>query len=244
MPRPAVSRPRKSSAVVDWLIVFVKAPTPGAVKTRLLSAYTPEQAAGLYRCLVADTLKTVRALRTMRITVAYAADRQFSDLSWLDASVPMFFQHGRSLGERLIHAFRWAFDQGAASVMVMGSDAPELSSTWIRRARQTLTHCDVVIGPTTDGGYHLIGLTKPAPELFREIPWSTPHVLDQTLQRVVELRLSVRCLEPIADLDTPDDVRKYAVRGARHRSQTAAYLLKHSSMSCRTSSRKRSAPLA
>lgn len=224
MPRAVMSRLRKPAAAVDWLIVFVKAPTPGAVKTRLLTSYTPEQAADLYRCLVADTLKTVRALRTMRLAVAYAADHRFPDLTWLDVSMPMFFQHGRVLGERLIHAFRWAFDQGATSVMAIGSDAPELSSSWIRQARQTLAHCDCVIGPASDGGYHLIGLTKPAPELFREIPWSTPHVLDQTLQRVGELRLSVRCLEPIADLDTPEDVRRYAARAPRRVSRTATYL--------------------
>jgi len=242
MPRAVTPRPRPPATAVEWLIIFVKAPTPGAVKTRLLTAYTPEQAAGLYRCLVEDTLKTARAVRTMRVVAAYAADAQFPDLTWLDPSVSMFFQHGHSLSERLIHAYQWAFDQGAASVMAIGSDAPELSSTWIRQARGALRHTDVVLGPTTDGGYHLIGLTKPAPELFRDIPWSTPHVLDQTLQRVAELRLSVRCLEPIADLDTPDDVRRYVGRGTRRRSQTATYLLKHASMSCRTSSRKRSAP--
>lgn len=235
---------RVAQARREWLIVFVKAPTPGAVKTRLLSACTPEQAASLYRCLVADTLKAVAALRDIHVAIAYVPDSHFPDLSWLPVRMPMFFQYGRSLGERLIQAFRWGFDQRATSVMAIGSDAPELSSAWIRQARGALRRADVVIGPTMDGGYHLIGLTKPAPELFADIPWSTPQVLDRTLQRVAALRLSVRCLSPITDLDTPDDLRQYAARSARRRSQTAAYLLKHSSMSCRTSSRKCSAPLA
>jgi len=191
----------------EWLIIFVKAPTPGEVKTRLVPVLSAEQAASLYRCLVSDTLRAARALRDVQVVVAYAANRQFPDLTWLDEPPALFLQYGATLDERLEHAFRWAFQQHARSVLVIGSDAPDLSTRWLRDAFRFLRQCDVVVGPTTDGGYHLIGLRQPHPELFAQMPWSTSKLFGQTLHRVAELRLAVRCLEPIADLDTPDDLR-------------------------------------
>ena len=138
----------------------------------------------------------------------------------------MFLQFGTTLGERLVHAFRWSFDQHADRVVVMGSDAPDLSGAWVRRAFLELRQCEVVVGPTVDGGYHLIGLTQPHPELFVDMPWSSPTLFGRTLQRIGELGLAVRCLEPVADLDTPEDLHQY--RGQPHvlrrGSHTARYL--------------------
>jgi len=210
----------------EWLLVFVKAPSPTEVKTRLTSQLSPEDAAYLYRCLVRDTLEVARRLTRAHLVIAYAANREFPDVRWLDEPPPMFLQHGRSLGERLGHAFRWAFDQRARRVVVMGSDAPEISASWIRQAFGRLARYDVVLGPTEDGGYHLIGLTQPHPELFEEMPWSTPKLLGQTIQRIGQLGLSVACLESVADLDTPEDVSRVMARlNARTaRTHTARYL--------------------
>ena len=209
-----------------WLIVFVKAPSAGVVKTRLQPLLSPEETGALYRGLVQDTLAVCRQLRTLRLAVAYAANREFPDLAWLGDETPMFLQHGRALGERLAHAFEWAFSQGAARVLALGSDAPELSAAWIRRGAQALDTYDVVLGPTHDGGYHLIGLTTPRPELFADMPWSTSHLFSRTLAKIDQLRLSVRCLESIADLDTPADVRAYLAhqQRARRRTHTARLL--------------------
>ncbi len=209
-----------------WLIVFVKAPSPGEVKTRLLPAWSADDACQLYRCLVMDTLELVRSLPGIHLAIAYAANDTFPDLAWLGSHHAMFLQHGSTLGERLVHAFQWAFEQGADRVVVLGSDAPDLSRQWIAQAFESLDRSDVVLGPTVDGGYHLLGLTRLIPELFDGMPWSTPRLLRRTLEQIERLHLAVRCLEPIADLDTPADVQRYVAEVARHpqESQTARYL--------------------
>ena len=215
----------------DWLLIFVKAPSPGEVKTRLLPILSAEDACQLYRCLVLDTLNAARALRGVHVVLAYAATSQFPDCSWLGEEVPIVLQQGDDLGARLVHAFRWAFARKARHVVVVGSDAPDISTHWLRLAFQELSRVDVVVGPSTDGGYHLIGLNHPHPKLLTDMPWSTDRLLAQTLQRIRRLGLTVRCLEPISDLDTPKDVQRYlATLDGRRRLQThtARYLTRDS----------------
>lgn len=210
----------------NWLLVFVKAPSPGAVKTRLLPAWSPAEAAGLYQALVRDTLEAVRPLREVLVVVAYAPDAAFPDVGWLDGSLALVHQEGRTLGERLTHGFAWAFRQGARRVAAIGSDAPDLSGAWVRQAFGELQHADVVVGPARDGGYHLIGLSRPQPALFAGMPWSSPRLLARTLEQAARLGLRLRCVDPIDDLDTPQDVERY-LKGLSRRpaSCTARYLL-------------------
>ncbi len=210
----------------DWLVVFVKAPSPGEVKSRMVPVLSPEEACRLYRALVRDTLAVVKRLRQAHPVVAYAANKEFPDVRWLGGTRAMFLQHGSTLGERLSQAFQWSFDQDARRVVVIGSDAPDLSASWIRNAFKALARWEVVVGPTVDGGYHLFGLTRPCPELFTGMPWSSPRLFDQTLQRTVQLGLSVRCLDAVTDLDTPADLRRYTANPAvlRRKTQTARVL--------------------
>lgn len=193
----------------DIVMVFVKAPSPGRVKTRLLPVLSAEEAASAYRWMVRDTLDVVARLPAVHTVVTYAPDRQFPDLTWLDRSLHMVVQHGSTLGERLTHAFAWAFARGARRAIVLGSDAPDLSTEWVHEALDALGGHDVVIGPTTDGGYHLIGLTRPQPELFLNIPWSSPHVLAATRAQIDRLHLTVHQLLPVSDVDTPQDMRRH-----------------------------------
>lgn len=171
-------------------------------------------------------MAAARRLTGVRVAIAYAANAEFPDCSWLDAEVPVVLQEGADLGERLTRAFRWAFRRKAQRVVVIGSDAPGLSARWLAQAFRALERADVVLGPTTDGGYHLIGLNEANPALFAGMPWSTSRLLAKTLGRIGQLHASVHCLRPIADLDTPDDVRRYAagLDGRRARTHTDQYL--------------------
>lgn len=205
------------------LLVFVKAPSPGQVKTRLVPVLSPPQACRLYRCLAQDTLATARQLRGVQVVLAYAANKPFPDCAWLDAKLPVILQDGRGLGERLTQAFRWAFSRQASRVVAIGSDAPQLSAAWLQRAFDALEHAEVVLGPTVDGGYHLIGLQAPMPALFMDMPWSTNRLLAQTLERIAELHLTSRCLSAIRDLDTPEDLRYFA-GGRRVGARTGGFL--------------------
>jgi len=229
MTRAAESKAASLRPGHEVLILFVKAPTPGEVKTRLVPVWSEAEAAELYRCLVLDTLAVVHRLPDIRLVIAYAPDRRFPDLSWLPIQVPVVRQRGHSLGQRLIHAFAWAFGQGARSVVVMGSDAPELTRGWVRRAFVALRDSEAVIGPTADGGYQLIGLSRPCPALFTRMPWSTPALLSATLRTMSRLRLRFQCLPTTWDLDTPGDVRRYLrdSRPARRRTRTLHYLKRH-----------------
>ena len=210
----------------QWLLIFVKAPAPGQVKTRLRPWLSPDQAAQLYRCLAQDTLAAATRVQGVRVALAYAANAAFPDCAWLDAKAPVVLQEGADLGERLTRAFRWAFRRKAQRVVIIGSDAPHLSARWLAQAFRALGRADVVLGPTTDGGYHLIGLNEANPALFAGMPWSTSRLLANTLGRIEQLRARVHCLRPIADLDTPKDVRRYAagLNGRRARTHTARYL--------------------
>ncbi|MBI3324936.1 MAG: TIGR04282 family arsenosugar biosynthesis glycosyltransferase [Candidatus Omnitrophica bacterium] len=226
MNRPRVAA--RSSTVSDWVMVFVKAPSAGQVKTRLCPPLSATHAAELYRCLVYDTLASLSRLPA-QLAIAYAANSEFPDLSWLSTAAHrgsgiVLPQQGRSLGERLRHAFSSAFANGATRVVAVGSDAPELSASWLREAISALDHAELVIGPATDGGYHLIGMVKLYPSLFQRMPWSTPALLDRTLARARELGLRAHRLAPIADLDVPEDLYRYLrrLRARSERDATAA----------------------
>ena len=192
----------------DRLLVFVKAPRPGAVKTRLAAAIGPEAAAALYRAVADEEIRRTAPrggefARTFCIDPPGAADEM---ARWLpgETLVP---QEGRDLGQRMAHAFGTAFAQGARRVALIGSDVPACGREHVAEALRALDDHDVALGPTHDGGYYLIALDRPRPELFRAIPWSTASVLPATAERAGALGLTVRMLEPLRDIDTLEDVR-------------------------------------
>ncbi len=190
------------------LVVFVKDPRPGAVKTRLARDVGPDTAALVYRALAEAVLESTtpapgeyERLVFFDPPEARRALREWLPGVWLRA------QARGDLGERLADAFARAFARGAARVAIVGSDAPELSRETVLRALAALDAADVVLGPAEDGGYYLIALREPHPELVRGVDWSTPAVLRQTLERAATARLEVRRLEPLRDVDTLADIR-------------------------------------
>jgi len=203
------------------LIVFLKEPRPGAVKTRLAAVVGPEAAAELYRALAELVLEATtpgpgeyERLVFFDPPVARRALR-----AWLPG-VSLRAQSGGDLGERMADAFARGFARGAARVAIVGSDAPALTRETATRALAALDAADVVLGPAEDGGYYLIALREPHPELVRGVDWSTPAVLRQTLERAAAARLSVRQLEPLRDVDTLADLRgEWPALDARLRSR-------------------------
>jgi rSAM/selenodomain-associated transferase 1 len=120
----------------------------------------------------------------------------------------------RRFGERLDRAFTEAFGTGARRVVVIGSDCPEIASDDIEKAWAALREFDLVLGPATDGGYWLLGLRAPQPQLFRGIPWSSATVLNETLARARPTGLSVHLLRELSDIDTVEDWRTFLARNA------------------------------
>ena len=191
----------------DVLLVFVKEPRPGAVKSRLAATIGPDRAARVYQALADEEIRRTAPrgdefARQFVFSPPGARDRL---AAWLPGET-LVEQSDGDIGERMAHAFEQAFARGARRVVLVGSDVPSLSREDVREAIETLDDQDVVIGPSTDGGYYLLALKRADPGLFEGVPWSTPQVLTATLDRAVRLGRSVRVLHTLADVDTAEDL--------------------------------------
>ena len=195
----------------DNLIVFGRYPTVGATKTRLIPALGPAGAAAAQKRLTEQTLAAARSLtatRGLRLTFCHEGGDHQRLAKWLDVNglicVP---QASGDLGHRMLRAMNAGFSQGAQRVVLVGTDIPELSADVMNQAFEQLRHHDLVIGPSTDGGYWLVGMNRPE-NIFDGIEWSTPSVLEQTLTRARQKGMAIGLLENLTDLDDPDDLAR------------------------------------
>ena len=190
------------------LIVFVKAPRPGEVKTRLAADIGPEAACGAYHSMVRHLWRHIGGVRPVQLR--FAPDDASAELDpWLQPGWGMRPQGPGNLGQRLSTAFAEAFREGFTKVAVIGSDCPEVTRDDIENAWDRLDHHDLVVGPASDGGYWLLGLDRHHPELFQGIAWSTDKVLTQTLARAESLRLKTCCLRTLTDVDSAEDWKRF-----------------------------------
>ena len=180
------------------LIVVAKRPTPGQTKTRLSPPLSQQEAVELYRCFLMDTLDLMMRVNGVERIIAYSPPT--AELYFRRAAPAGFGfvpQIGRTLGERLDHVLTDYLNCGADQVVVMNSDAPTLPAERLQRAFGQLDEpdVDVVLGPSDDGGYYLIGLKRPCSALFGVV-MSTPTVLRETLALAEEQNLRAACLDP------------------------------------------------
>lgn len=199
---------------MNTLVVFVKAPVPGRVKTRLRPPLSFAQAARLYRAFVKDTLASAAKVPGTGVKVAYAPSDDHPALDWIDSRArPGFFlQQGADLGRRLENAFAKCFSAGADKTVIIGSDTPHLGPGLMEKAFSALDRADVVLGPAKDGGYYLIGLRRSRPLLFENIPWSTGKVFTETAARARRARMKVFPLPALFDIDTASDLNELSKR--------------------------------
>ena len=194
-------------------IVFAKNPVPNQVKTRLLPFLSAEQAASIYQAFLVDWCNALSKLPNSNLVIAYTPLDSLHELQALIGAHAIYIPQGDSgLGERLISVSRWACHHDYRKFLVVGSDSPTLPIQYIEGAMEFLESRDVVIGPSTDGGYYLIGFSKigavrTIPAIFQDIAWSTEHVLRQTLEKVDSIDARLGLLPPWYDVDTPPDLR-------------------------------------
>jgi rSAM/selenodomain-associated transferase 1 len=193
------------------LIVFVRAPNPGTVKTRLAAEIGPTAALAAYLELVESLLSRLQGLPGVELHFTPAEERRGVE-GWLREGWKASPQSPGDLGARMNSAFQTAFSEGATHVVLIGSDCPEVSGDDVILAWRSLGSHDVVLGPAADGGYWLIGLGRPQPALFQSIPWSTPRVFGTTLANAIHAGLRVRLLRDLADIDTAQDWHAYRAR--------------------------------
>lgn len=190
------------------LIIFVKAPRPGFVKTRLAQTLGAEAACAVYVQLVLSTLHRLQTLQNVELR--FTPDDAAAEVApWLRSPWTATPQGRGDLGVRLSRAFGDAFAAGYEYVSVVGSDCPAIAASDVLDSWNLLAHNDAVIGPASDGGYWLIALKAPAPDLFAKIDWSTPRVLEQTVAKVTRTNRSCYLLRQLTDIDTVDDWNRF-----------------------------------
>jgi len=210
---------------------MAKAPRPGAVKTRLCPPLLAAEAAALYRCFLLDKIAAVQALSGVRPMVAYTPDEAQAEFAVLAPDFALVPQRGPDLGARLHTTLASLLAAGHPGAIAVDSDTPTLPREFLQQAVDCLTGPgpDVVLGPTEDGGYYLIGVRVANRALFDDMPWSTAAVLEITLRRAAAAGLQTVCTPAWFDVDTPDDLRRLRTvldggRSAAEAGETARFL--------------------
>jgi len=176
---------------------------------------TAAAAARLYLSFLSDILEEMGRLQEQRLALAYApAGAQAYFHSLAPPGVSLIPQEGADLGERMARAFAWGFAAGYNPVLLRGSDTPDLPGAVVQEATAILQagEAQVVLGPSPDGGYYLVGLTAPQPRLFREVAWSGAAVLQDTLEQARRLGLNVHLLQDWPDIDNFGDLAAFMQR--------------------------------
>ncbi len=190
--------------------IMAKTPRAGSVKTRLCPPLTADEAAGLYRCFLMDKIEQVRGLGCAQAAIAYTPPDGRREFEALAPGFLLVDQRDGDLGARLVQSFASLFANGYTAALAIDSDTPTLPTSFLRDAVRLVRTpgIDVVLGPTGDGGYYLVGLRTPQPELFRDVAWSTSGVLGETIRRASAKGLTIACLPPWFDVDTPADLEQ------------------------------------
>ncbi|MFQ5356327.1 MAG: TIGR04282 family arsenosugar biosynthesis glycosyltransferase [Mariprofundaceae bacterium] len=186
------------------VVVLCKAPVPGKVKTRLLSKFTPEQAADIHAAM-ANT--TIRKIENLFPDVWLAAD-DLAHPFFASFDLKIVEQGQGTLGERLKRLLLKRYQDGNGATLFLGTDSPHMPESRLKLAVQALKESDIVIGPVEDGGYDLIALTGAYQEIFDDIDWGSSKVLSQTIERAKSADLRTSCLDVSFDVDVPADLKR------------------------------------
>ncbi len=203
---PRLVHPFRMSDQRHVLIIFARVPEAGRVKTRLAAGIGDAAALDAYVVMANHVIGRVRQPATFSVEVAYApADGERAMQGWLGTSVALHPQASGDLGARMAAAIDRAIRGGADRVVIIGTDCPDISASVVEEAFANLASSDLVLGPASDGGYYLIGMSSLHAALFEDVPWSSPETLRVTLDRGRTLGLTVHLLAERRDIDTVDD---------------------------------------
>lgn len=210
------------------LVIMAKAPRPGSVKTRLAQSLPAPAVMELYRCLLHDTIALGRSLKGVDVALMCPESDEVELTRLLGGAVRVVAQKGEGLAAGLTSVFAHFAAQAEQRVIAFNSDSPHLASSVLEHAFQILTSSDVVVGPTHDGGYYLVGAKSSHPSLFEADGLGTNSALQNLLARTRLLGLSTGVTEYFYDIDVADDLVRLAqeLRLAPARApQTAAWLI-------------------
>lgn len=186
------------------IMVFVRNPELGRVKTRLAKTIGDQAALEIYEILSKHTAKIISEIDSDKL-IFYSEKIQDNDI-WTVINCKKQIQTKGDLGQKMLDAFQYGFSLGYKKIIIIGSDLYSLRPKHIESAFEQLENYDVVIGPALDGGYYLLGLNSVIPEIFKQKQWSTSSILKDTLSDLK--KFNVNLLEPLNDIDTYEDLKK------------------------------------
>ena len=188
----------------NLIIVFVRTPELGKVKTRLAKSIGDVSALTIYKLLLKHTATVLHDLSFDK--VVYYSEKVEENDFWEARLFEKKRQKGADLGKRMQHAFETAFEQGYQKVLIIGSDLFDLKSIHITNAFDALENHDLTIGPSLDGGYYLLGMKELYPAVFKNKKWGTDSILGNTLKDLQQQ--NVKLLEALNDIDTFEDLQQ------------------------------------
>ncbi|OJJ16333.1 glycosyltransferase [marine bacterium AO1-C] len=193
------------------LLIFTKNPELGKVKTRLAKTIGDQKALEVYQYLLEHTHSITANIPNTDKAVFYSKFVDNTDL-WEATHYQKQVQQGEGLGERMSNGFIWGFAQKYTSIIIIGSDCIEITQDIIEEAFQALQTQDFVIGPAKDGGYYLLGMNAPYPQVFENKTWSTASVFPDTLQDLQAKSDKIHHLPLLSDVDTEKDLASFPVK--------------------------------
>lgn len=192
------------------LIIFARYPVLGKVKTRLASSFGNEFALDFYKECSRHLFEEIEQNQSEFFTpfvFCSEKDELNKMKDWVGSGFEYYYQEGSDLGERMNNAFKQVFTLGAKKAAIIGTDVPDISKKLITSSFTLLDEKDFVIGPSTDGGYYLLGMKNLAFDLFSGIEWSTESVLDRTINRITKNDFSFTKLEQLYDIDDERSIK-------------------------------------
>ncbi|MCB0690906.1 MAG: TIGR04282 family arsenosugar biosynthesis glycosyltransferase [Saprospiraceae bacterium] len=199
--RKIISREDKISCRNDQnvLVLFAKTPQKGNVKTRIAKTHGIDMAFDVYVQLLSQAMKTINCVNDI-VKQLYYTPLPFDQEYLFTDFDALKMQEGTDLGNRMSNVFRNECIHNS-HVVLIGSDVPEISPEIIHQAFYSLSNHDVVLGPSMDGGYYLIGMKQHHPTLFENIHWSTEQVLIETIEKIEKIGLTFNLVDPLNDID-------------------------------------------
>jgi rSAM/selenodomain-associated transferase 1 len=201
-------------SVKACLIIFARVPRIGTVKKRLAESIGEDKALYYYKILFKHAISVASGVNAVKFLYFSENNRQLPESSYIREHKDIFIrtQHGDSLGERMENAINETFSEGFERVLLIGTDVPHINTEIINKAFSALNKNNLAVGPCKDGGYYLIGIKRDTSlwkNLFKDIPWGTKDVLGLTLEKAKALNISCILLEPLFDVDTENDLKKW-----------------------------------
>ncbi|MFC1476437.1 TIGR04282 family arsenosugar biosynthesis glycosyltransferase [Fibrobacterota bacterium] len=186
------------------IVIFAKVPGTGTAKSRIAATHGSEKAAEIYDQLLAVTAEIVNGLP---YHVAFTDNNNCNVLGSIFTDALSFFpQHGNTLGDRLYNAFMHLYNEGYQYICAIGTDCPALTKIDLENSLAILENgSDTVIGPAKDGGYYLVGCNKKGTEIFSAKNWSSPDLLEETMEIINSKSLTTQLLKPLSDIDYMED---------------------------------------